>query len=226
MIWNLLLQGGMGFFGYNIFQINVRGVLMCLVITAIVQGISIFQFHRYAKQRILASRSGEPEDWDEHRKKISYNYKIAWLYFFKLIGYTIFTFGAAYIARTYIGSETLEYSWSIAGLLEVKFALLTLTWAFGWTIFAYSVYAKSQGLVVGKFYADDLSYLKLSALIGIVVVPVLAVVLFPWWYAILIVVFGFLVAMAITHIFREKVQIVALVGFVACGLVDIVYVAP
>ena len=35
MIWNLLLQGGMGFFGYNIFQINVRGVLMCLVITAI-----------------------------------------------------------------------------------------------------------------------------------------------------------------------------------------------
>ena len=104
MIWNFLLQGGMGFFGYNIFQFNARGVLWCLVITAFVQGLSTYQIHRNGKQRFLASPPGEAEDWDEHRKKVGYNYKIAQLYVFKVIIYSMVTLAFAYIARNYVFS--------------------------------------------------------------------------------------------------------------------------
>ena len=52
MIWNLLLHIIAGIIGRHIFTLNLRGILWCLLITAMVQGVDMLRLYSYYKKRI------------------------------------------------------------------------------------------------------------------------------------------------------------------------------
>jgi len=52
MIWNLLIHIIAGILGRNIFTFTLHGILWCLLITAIVQGIDMIRIYNYHKKRI------------------------------------------------------------------------------------------------------------------------------------------------------------------------------
>ena len=76
MIWNLLLQIGVGYFGKNIFLFNAMGLRRCFFLTAILQTISMFAFHHHIKNTV-------PENIT--RNKGIYFYKLVQLFIFKTL---------------------------------------------------------------------------------------------------------------------------------------------
>jgi hypothetical protein len=80
MIWNLTLHAGAGYFGSNIFTWDESGIKICLIATAIVQGIDMFRF-------ILQATSGPMQPQSQG----TLIWKSAQMYVMKIIFYGAIT---------------------------------------------------------------------------------------------------------------------------------------
>ena len=82
-------------------------------------------------------------------------------------------------------------------------------------IVAYETYARGRGLPVGTLFIGDASILKIiSILVGIVAL-LGSFFLYRWYSPILILVISFTTGPILTNIFRDKVQIISVLGMIA-----------
>ncbi len=107
-----------------------------------------------------------------------------------------------------------------------KLGLLILTFGLAFTISAYEGYADAKGWPVGTMYRDRTSFLSILAFLAEFGAPIVALVVLPWWMAIVVVVGGFFTGLLLVRTLRSRSQIVAPVGLVVCWVANILYVLP
>ena len=108
----------------------------------------------------------------------------------------------------------------------VKVALLAGTFGCAFAIITYPAYAKGRGWPVGARLRNPVSTIMIFACLAMFGAPVVAIAVFAWWTAPVVVVVGFILAHWATRSLEEHVQAAALVGLVVLWLVDILYVLP
>ena len=58
MIWNLAIHTAAGYFGSGMFTLDSKGIITCLVITALVQGIDMIRIYREIEDRGIVNEVG------------------------------------------------------------------------------------------------------------------------------------------------------------------------
>jgi len=102
MIWNLILHSAAGAAGYGIFTFHYPGILYCLGITVIVQGIDMFRYYSKLKNRISES-SGKSRSKMLKKYKSLPGFILAVLWFLmKVVFYGLLTLVTAFIVRSII----------------------------------------------------------------------------------------------------------------------------
>ncbi len=112
------------------------------------------------------------------------------------------------------------------GPLEIKTALLVLTFGFGLAIVAYPGFAARKGWPVKRWLRSGTSIVSIFGFLGVLSSPIVAAVFFSWWAAFVVVVAGFFFGLVTTRTLREHVQFVAPAGLLACWVAGILYVLP
>ena len=97
--------------------------------------------------------------------------------------------------------------------------------AFSWIILAYGYYSERKGWTVCEMFASDTSTIKIASLISLPGSVIAAAYLAVWWSAIIVVVFGFFVALLLTNFLREYVQFMASIGLFVFWILGIVILA-
>ena len=102
MLWNCLLHAGGGVLGSNLFFWTGEGLVICLSITAIVQGIDMFRVYKVTVKRIRM----EPIERQEEAMA-TFRSRLAVLfpqfYIAKVVGYGLLTLIVASITRSLMG---------------------------------------------------------------------------------------------------------------------------
>lgn len=98
MVWNILMHVVAGIVGPQLFSWSMQGVIICAVVTGVIQGIDMWRIYKYHKNRIL---SEPPHIRDEQLKIFNEGaiYKFSQLYIFKIILYGAITMSVAAITR-------------------------------------------------------------------------------------------------------------------------------
>lgn len=98
MLWNTLIHIIAGILGRNIFIINIHGILWCLLVTAVVQGIDMIRVYKYHKKRVELSN---PVIREDHMKNFRKRAPIIMpqIYIVKVIFYGLITLAIATIVR-------------------------------------------------------------------------------------------------------------------------------
>lgn len=110
--------------------------------------------------------------------------------------------------------------------LEIKTALLVLTFGFGLSIIAYPSFANHKGWPVGQWLRTGTSVVSIFGFLGMICSPIVAAVFISWWAALIVVVAGFFVGLIVTLALKTYVQFVAPAGLLVCWVADILYVLP
>ena len=80
MIWNLAIHTAAGYFGSSMFTLDSKGLITCLVITALVQGIDMKRIYREISARGIVHEVG-PQGIR------TLNYKLVQTYIMKILFY-------------------------------------------------------------------------------------------------------------------------------------------
>ncbi len=112
------------------------------------------------------------------------------------------------------------------GPLEIKTALLVLTFGFGLAIIAYPSFADRKGWPVKRWLRSGTSIVSIFGFLGVIGSPIVAAAFFSWRVALVVVVAGFFLGLVTTRTLRTHVQFVAPAGLLACWVADILYVLP
>ena len=99
MIWNYLLQGFFAYIARNVLIFSVNGLLLCLLVTSVIQGIDTIWFYFYSKKRFLRGTPEAIHDGRLEAFKDGAVYKIPQLFIFKVIWYSCFSMGVAAVLR-------------------------------------------------------------------------------------------------------------------------------
>ncbi len=103
--------------------------------------------------------------------------------------------------------------------------IFTLLAAFAWMILAYDGFAERDGWPVGEMFRADTSMIKIASFIGLPSAAIAAAYLANWWSAVVVVVVGFFVAVALTRMLRAYAQPVSIVGLVLCWVAGVLMVS-
>lgn len=95
--------------------------------------------------------------------------------------------------------------------MDITPIILTLIFAFGFIVVAYDQFALSRGWTINPWMRGN-SFLKLSGVFSIFMAPALAFHMQVWWFAILVVVAGFVCFFLFILLFKKHVQLVAASG--------------
>src|SRR3990172_5609306 len=87
MIYNHLLQAAFGYFARDALTWSTNGVLICLAVTAVVQGIDTARFYSYSTRRLMAERPESSYDGQLAAVKKDAPYKLAQLWVLKVLWY-------------------------------------------------------------------------------------------------------------------------------------------
>ena len=112
------------------------------------------------------------------------------------------------------------------GPLEIKTAILVLTFGFGLAIIAYPSFADHKGWPVKQWVRSGTSFGSIFGFFGVISSPIVATVFFSWWVALVVVVAGFFFGLVITRALKTHTQFVAPAGLLVCWVGDILYVLP
>ena len=98
MLWNIGLHVIAGFFGSKIFTWTFQGIIVCGIITCVVQGIAMIRIYHTTVKRI---RQQAPHIQDEQMQTFKKRMPITFpqLFIAKLIGYGLVTLITANIVR-------------------------------------------------------------------------------------------------------------------------------
>ena len=100
MIWNFCIHIIAGILGSKIFTWTSEGIIWCIVMTFIIQGISMFQMYQTTVKRI---RQQPLQIQDEQMRTFRKRLPIIFpqLFIAKLIGYGLLTMASANILRIF-----------------------------------------------------------------------------------------------------------------------------
>ena len=87
MIWNHLLQAAFGYVARGALTWSANGILICLAVTGVVQGIDTARFHSYSMKRLVAERPESVHDGYLEAVKKGAPYKLAQLWVVKVAWY-------------------------------------------------------------------------------------------------------------------------------------------
>ncbi|MBA7647449.1 hypothetical protein ES703_55221 [subsurface metagenome] len=99
MVWNLLIHIIAGILGRNIFTLNFHGILWCLLIATIVQGIDMIRVYNYHKKRIERTTLVHIREEKMRNFKRRAPIIMPQIYIVKVLFYGAVTFAVAAIAR-------------------------------------------------------------------------------------------------------------------------------
>lgn len=99
MILNLFVHIIAGVVGYKIFSFQSPGLIYCLAMTIVLQGLDMFRFHSNTKKRVLRAPSQLREKQLENLKGKVYFFKLAQIYVTKVVFYGLVTLVASSIMR-------------------------------------------------------------------------------------------------------------------------------
>ncbi|ODS32281.1 MAG: hypothetical protein SCARUB_02583 [Candidatus Scalindua rubra] len=100
MLWNLGIHIIAGLFGANIFTWTGVGIMTCVIITCVVQGIDMFRIYHTTMKRI---NQQPPDILMEQKKAFRKRMLITFpqLFVMKVIGYGLITLATASIVRAF-----------------------------------------------------------------------------------------------------------------------------
>jgi len=99
MIWNLFIHIIAGAIGYRIFSFKSPGLIYCLGMTIVLQGLDMIRFHSNTKKRVFRTPPHIREKQLENLKGSVYFYKLAQVYVAKVVFYGLVTLLASSIMR-------------------------------------------------------------------------------------------------------------------------------
>lgn len=98
MLWNTGLHIIAGLFGSNIFSWTSQGIIACLVITSLIQGIDMTRLYRTTVKRINEQPDHiRDEQMQTFKKRLPITFPQ--LFIMKVIGYGLVTMASASIMR-------------------------------------------------------------------------------------------------------------------------------
>lgn len=103
----------------------------------------------------------------------------------------------------------------------VHVVVLALTFGFGAVAVVYEVYADSSGWPVGEWYRSETSFPTILGMLAVLGAPIAALVLLPWWFALIVVVTGLAIALFMMIALGPSVQVLTILALPACWIVGI-----
>jgi hypothetical protein len=107
-----------------------------------------------------------------------------------------------------------------------RLALLALTFGFALTIISYEYYADHKGWPVGAMYRNRTSLLNIFAAFCLFGALAITLNVLPWWMLFVVIFAGFFAGLSTVQLLKERAQLVAPAGLVACWIADILFVLP
>ena len=101
MLWNIILQFAAGAAGYNIFTFQLSGILSCLAVTAVVQGIDMFRYYSRIKRKIMEAPSKVRDKKMQNLKGAQGIFLSVLWYLTKVVCYGLITLLVAFVVRQF-----------------------------------------------------------------------------------------------------------------------------
>jgi hypothetical protein len=103
-------------------------------------------------------------------------------------------------------------------------AVLTLIFAFGFTIVVYEQFAVPRVWFIEPSLRGN-SHVKLAGVFSIFMAPGLAFQLLDWWQAVVVLLAGLVLFLIVIFLLKSRSQYVAAGGLIACWIVFLVNIA-
>jgi len=100
-----------------------------------------------------------------------------------------------------------------AGLL--KELILVFGFTFGFIIVGYEEHASTRGWPVGE-WLRGMGLIKILGFLVMLGAIVSSLIITPWWFVFITVIGGILIGFCLSNIFRSSVQVIAIIGTIAC----------